>query len=354
LSIPGRFFFCIALVVFASFSAHADEPRVLLVHSGAGELVAAHLVDELVALGIAVEVVPAHDPDLLALGRARQARAVLRVAPSRRAVDVWVQGSTAPESIVEPPDEPASASALALRVVESLRGRLMALKKPASTVDDLSAPPPPEPMTRVPTQPTDPLGKTMRLRERPLLAPPNLAAKPAQLSLRFGPSVVLQPASGSISPAGMALVAARWAFWRRIGADLFGLVPVVPAKLASPDGVVLLSAPAAFAGGSAELLDVARPYGVSIGLGVGVGALGYFAQPGTPRVEARDGSVLFALPYARAGFWWRPWQSIGFSADALGAVATPRPVIHLLGRTDDTYFGQPLVTLALGLWVALR
>lgn len=332
--------------------ADAQSEHVILVHGGVGEPIAGHLVDELVSLGITVAIVKSDEKDLAAIGRANAADAALRVVESNHAVEVWLDGTSAATVILESQEEENNPAALALRVVESLRGRLVIRKKkdpPAAPV----APPEEKPAAlKYEYTPPVTLGKPMALRENVRLKPRPETTRHV-VAMRLGPAASWQLASQGISAAGMAFLGARWAFSRRWGADLMGLVPVISARLTSPDGVVLFSAPAVFAGVSVELLEPTRALGITPGLGLGLGGLSSFAQPGNGGVEAQDGAVLFAFPHAQLGFTWRFRPSLGISFNTLMAVATPRPVIHLQGRPTNAYFGQPQLTLAMGLWMAL-
>lgn len=360
------------LVVLAGGSGPArgaENTRVLLVFAGAGDAVSAHLVDELVALGLTVEIAPTGELDLAALGKARSARAVLRVMPSKRGIEMWVEGSTAPARIDEQGGESGDAAALALRAVETLRGRLLSLKgaegepKPSGPAEEKPTPDKPiadephldKPNPLPPLVPsTLPMGRPLRAPERPTPSPPAPGARgPSRFSMRLGPALLVQPAGG-ISAAGTAVVGARFMASPRLGVDVVALVPVVPSTIESPEGRVQLAAAAALVGGHLELLDPRGAFGVGVGAGLGAGMLSHFGQPGTARVEARDGSAAYALPYARLGFVWRALSNVGICADVLGAVATPRPVFRLPGRTTDAFFGQPLVSIGLGLEVSLR
>jgi hypothetical protein len=71
-------------------------------------------------------------------------------------------------------------------------------------------------------------------------------------------------------------------------------------------------------------------------------------------IEARDGTVAYALPYVRSAITWALTPNIALRADVLGAIATPRPVLRLPGRTTDVYFGQPMLTFGLGIDLKLR
>lgn len=346
-------------------SARAEGPRVILVRAGAGDPVSAHMVDELLTLGITVEIVPAGDPDLAKLGRARSARAVLRVTPSRRQVEVWVEGTSGATRIDETPDEQGDAAALALRAVETLRGRLLTAPSPVRDEPVRDEPAPDNPIPDNPPEPprAPPISSGISSGPRPTpvatpTSPPQTTAtpplRPDALSLRIEPALLVQPLSGGISAAGTALLGARYRAAPRVGVDLWVLVPVLPASLASTDGRVQLATAAALAGGSLDLLPRPGRFELMMGAGIGAGMLSHFGQPSSARVEAHDGTVPYALPYARVGFGWRALPGLNLSADVLGAVATPRPVLRLPGRENDAYFGQPLLAFGLGISVALR
>jgi hypothetical protein len=350
-------------------AARAEEIRVLLIPSGAGDPVAAHVLDELVALGLTVEVTPAATQELADLAGGRRVRAVLRVSPSRRAIDLWVDSAAGVERIEEPPEAPGAAG-LALRAVELLRGRLLSVQQPATATASVEAralppipaalpgaatPPPPGPAVaaQAPARAGDfPQARTSS-------AAPDQPAAPlppvlhTRLSLQVGPGVVVHPGSG-ISAGGMAVGGARWMLTPRWGGDFLALVPVVPAIVASEEGRARLSAVVIGAGAWATLLDPAHPIAMGVGFGLGAGFLSYYGQPETPRVRGRDGTVPYFLPFARWGMAWRALPPLSLRADAVAGVAAPRPVIRVAGRGSDAIFGQPLLTFALGLEVAIR
>lgn len=340
---------CVGPVI--SSPAHAQSDHVVLVHSGVGEPIAGHLVDELVSLGITVAIVKSDDADLATIGRSHGADAALRVATSKHGVEVWLDGTPEVTIIGELKEEAHTPAALALRVVENLRGRLVIKNKTAETTAPIpSAEKPPSIKYDVDT--ATPLGKTIAQRN-PRIPQSTPTTVRMALSMRLGPAVSWQVASRGISEGGSAFLGVHYAFSPRWGADLMGLVPVISSRLSSSAGVVLLSAPAVFAGVSADLLGPSSALGIMPGVGLGLGGLSYFAQPGNETVSANDGAVLFALPYAQIGVTWKFRPRLGIFFNTLMAVATPRPVIHLQGRPTNAYFGQPQLTLESGLWMAL-
>lgn len=334
-----------------SSAAQAQSDHVVLVHSGVGEPIAGHLVDELVSLGITVAIVKSDDADLATIGRSHGADAALRVATSKHGVEVWLDGTPNATFISEFKEEANNPSALALRVVENLRGQLVIKNKTAETI----APPTSAekaPSIKQEVNPAAPLGKPIVL-GNPRIPKPTPTTTRIALSMRLGPAISWQVASQGISEAGLAFLGVHYAFSPRWGADLMGLVPVISSRLSSFAGVVLLSAPAVFAGVSADVLGPSSALGIMPGVGLGLGGLSYFAQPGNETVSANDGAVLFALPYAQIGVTWKFRPRLGIFFNTLMAVATPRPVIHLQGRPTNAYFGQPQLTLESGLWMAL-
>jgi hypothetical protein len=91
-----------------------------------------------------------------------------------------------------------------------------------------------------------------------------------------------------------------------------------------------------------------------LGAGVGGGIFHHYGQPQTAGIEARDGNVAYGLPYARSALAWAITPNLALRADILAAIATPRPVLRLPGRPADVYFGQPLLTIGLGLDLKLK
>lgn len=359
------FLWSLFVLVGSAKVAFAEGDRVLLVHAGPGDPVASHLIDELVALGLTVEIAPSVEQDLVALGKARGAHAALRVMRPKRSVELWVEGSSELVLIAPLPSEGGDGGALALRVVESLRGRLLALNKPDKAQAN---PPPSEPvLPEAPppslTQPIVPLvlpGPTDEVssgRPRPFslpIVPVLRSPRPMRFALRVEPSLLAHPRSGGISAAGTTVVGARLGVYQRIFVDASVLVPVLPSTVESSEGRVQLSVFGAFAGGFVDLLEPSSRIGLGVGGGLGAGVVSHFGQPGTGRVAAVDGSVPYAMPYVRVGFAFRILPAVSFCADGLAAVATPRPVFRLPGQTNDVYFGQPLLSFGLGLEVALR
>lgn len=340
-----------ALLAFLLWTTtgRAGDIRVILVSPGAREPITSRLLDELVSLGITVEVIPGDEGDLAALARARGASAALRVTPSRDAVDLWIDSGLDPADPagaklrVEGTEADRSdlAPVLALRAVELLRGRLIKVERaeaprpaPAPSPTGVPAPdrrpPPPEP---------------------PAAHPPLRAAQ-GRVSLYLLPSVVVHPASG-ISASGAALGGVRWMITPRIGGDLSALVSVVPAVIEAPGGEARISGAVIGLGAWVALLDSTLPVATGFGAGLAAGFMNYDGEATASNVRGVDGTVPYALPYARWAFEWSALPPLGLRAEILAGIAAPRPVIRLAGREDDGLFGRPLVAFALGLQMSI-
>ncbi|NUQ77728.1 MAG: hypothetical protein HUU21_29685 [Polyangiaceae bacterium] len=341
--------------------AQAGEMRVLVVSTGSIDPVTAHLTSELISMGITVEVTPALTGDLAEIARARGARAALEVLPSQRGVRLWVPNdapASASPRLIERQDGDSAepAPALALRAVELLRARLVALDLPAKTPDsdatEASSPaPPPPPSTPAPTAPAAP-STTSSASTTVIIAdsPPSRSTR--VLTLHISPAIIAHPDSG-LSLGGAAIGGARLTLSSRFCADLLVLAPVVPATLTAPSGRVRISATSIGLGGWIDLLDRGLPIAAGIGAGLAASFMGYDAEATTRNVVGQDGTVAFALPYSRLAFAWHALPPVGIRADALVGIAAPRPVIRVEGQTSDAVFGRPLLALGLGIQVSI-
>lgn len=340
--------------------APAGDVRVLVVSTGSIDPVTAHLTSELISMGVTVEVTPSLTGDLAEIARARGARAALEVLPSQRGVRLWVPdgapATTAPQLIERQAgdgDEPAPA--LALRAVELLRARLVALDLPGKTPDpSATRPPPPSPSPAAPAAPTAPAEPSKSDPENPTVvisdAPPSRPAR--VLTLHISPAIIAHP-GGGLSLGGGAIGGARLMLSPRFGADLLVLAPIVPAIITAPSGRVRISATSIGIGAWVDLLDRELPIAAGAGAGLAVSFMGYDAEATTRNVVGQDGTVAFALPYSRVALEWRALPPVGLRADALVGIAAPRPVIRVEGQGSDAIFGRPLLALGLGVQVSI-
>lgn len=389
----GAFVLALSLFALAVGEARADPLRVLVISRGAGDPVTAHLLNELVSLGITVEITPALEGDLAELARARRADAALRVAPSRKAVSLWVDasrrpgaGEALPEQLIhEPPGDPGdAASSLALRAVEILRARLLIIdvarggkQDQPNEIDDKSSPPvgaaPGAPLSEAQAAPRSaPLPRAVSPAPPPRLSsalfpsapsnqggsvePSSPAAAPARptrvLTLYITPTVLAHP-GGGLSLAGAALGGVRWMFSPRVGGDFMVLAPVVPAFIEAPEGRVRISTTALGAGAFFDLLPRALPVAAGVGVGAAAGFTSYDAEAETPNAKGLDGTIVHALAYGRLTLTWHALPPLGLRLDALTGFTTPRPVFKVYGRDSDAVFGRPMLGLGLGLEMSL-
>jgi hypothetical protein len=339
-----------ALLAFLLWTTtgRAGDIRVILVSPGAREPITSRLLDELVSLGITVEVIPGDEGDLAELARARGASAALRVTPSRDAVDLWIDSgldaadpaSTKLRVEGTEADQSDLAPVLALRTVELLRGRLLKVERAEAR---RPAPAPSPTSVRTPDRAPPP--------EPPAAHPPRRTVQ-GRVSLYLLPSVVVHPASG-ISASGAALGGVRWMITSRIGGDLSALVSVVPAVIEAPGGEARISGAVIGIGAWVALLDGTLPVATGFGAGLAAGFMNYDGEATASNVRGLDGTVPYALPYARWAFEWSALPPLGLRAEILAGIAAPRPVIRLAGREDDGLFGQPLLAFALGLQMSI-
>ena len=340
----------VALPLAVTVSARGSEAaRVVVLATGAGDPVAARLIDELIAGGVTIEVTADDSDPAGALARSHGARAVVLVEPSRRAVRVWIEGETKVETLAGDAggDADTAARALALRVVEVLRPHLLPSETPSASA--MPWPPVPVPLpTEVPSSRPAPTSVLPPPKDAPPaeMPPREADAWPDSLSIYFAPAMVLQPTT-AIAPSAGALWGVTKMVFSWGGVDACALVPVVPGVLATPAGSVKIATGAIGAGVLLRYPAAPSTFTGWLGAGLAAGFVGYDAEASNTAVRASDGVVAHALPYARAGFEWRAWSSLGLRLDVLAGLARPRPVLQIAGQAD-TPLGEPLFGLSLG------
>ncbi|WP_437673589.1 hypothetical protein [Sorangium sp. So ce131] len=364
--------------------SQAEPVRVLLILPGAADPVAASLLDELVALGIIVEVEVSTQGDLPALARARSARAALRVDRARRAVEIWDAGSASVIRVAARPEERGGeAAGLALRAVELLRGRLIDVPSPSGAAPAAAAPSGAAPAAAAPSgaapaaaapsgaAPASAAPSGAAPAPAPPTPPKALApeasraagasrtggadaapGRRASIGLHAGPSIMLHPGS-AISPEGAAAAGARWRFTDRLDAEVIAVIPIVPATIDAQIGRARISTAMVGVGASIGLIDPQLPIAMRAGAGAGAGFLNYYGQSWTGDARGRDGTAAYVLPFARWDIGWQVHPILTLRAEALSGIAAPRPVIRLLGRSDVP-FGRPLLAFNLVLEAGLR
>lgn len=335
----------------------AGEPaRVIVITTGAGDPVAARLIDELIAGGVTVEVTAEPTDPAVVLARTRGARAVVRVEASRRAVRIWIGGAAQPDTLSADAggDADTAARALALRVVEVLRPHLLPAEAPSATVVSPwpTIPPPPASAAPAPTATAShaaiaPPPTAHATSAPPPIGPPRAdTAWPDGLSIYIAPTVLLHPTT-AIEPSAGALWGVTTMVFPWAGVDVSALVPVVPGVLTTPAGKVKIATGAIGAGVLFRYPAKPSPFTGWLGAGLAAGFIGYDAETTSGAVRASDGVVAHALPYARAAVEWRAWPSLGFRADVLVGLARPRPVLEIVGQ-PDTPLEEPLLGVSLG------
>lgn len=355
----NRFLFQ-TLVAFAALalttSARSENQRVLLVHAGASDPMTTHLVDELIAAGFSVEVIPAGDYDVAALAKERHARAVVRVEPSHRGIALWTDTKATTVRIEEKPEEKGDLATLSLRAVEELRGELLAAPPPPKDPIPTEPPPPPElgNPARVPIDTEPRTGPVRPVEPRHPRLPVETGKPLGHFWLHMAPSAIVHPGSGGMSAGATGMLGGRWMFLQSFGAELFGTFPIAPSTVTSPAGNVNIAASAILLGGWVDVVRPAKTIVWGLGAGAGGGVFHHYGQPQTAGIQARDGNVAYALPYVRTALIWSILPSMALRADLLAAIATPRPVLRLPDRNADVYFGQPLLTIGLGLDLKLK
>ncbi len=349
--------------------AYADnEVRVLVIASSPGDEVASHLVNELIALGITAIVTPSLEGRLSVLAEEQRVSAAVRVMPSRKSVKLWVTpsktaGSEAlslEESIDEKPNEGDDpAAALALRTVEILRARLIGA---ALTKDHTTPPPAPSSAPPAPTTTPAPAPRPSPPANSALPASPNKESQSIQpithnkssnlsTSLYIAPSLILHPGS-SLSIGGGTLGGISHRITPLFSGDFMVIAPVAPSTIQSSAGTIKIRSTSIGIGGWLHALGVPPPFELGAGAGLSLSFLAFDGEASDPIFQGRDGTVPYALPYARAFAAYRALPRLAVRADVLGGMAIPRPVIQSDANAESTVFGRPLLLLSLGLETA--
>jgi hypothetical protein len=253
--------------------------------------------------------------------RATRAERALRIERSPRSIRLWIaNGSTGKQIYREAPSSPEreDAAIVSLWAVEALR---------ASAV-------PAEPVAVAPAV---------------VVAPAAAAPAPAPrgtLALRLAPSAIASP--GGIGPSAQLLAGVSWLGTRHLGAELFLVLPAMPAHLERPAGstdisiglvgagpVLAIGSGGAEARWSGQLAAGASAILVRVS---GVGAADYLGKAE---------HVVVGGPYARAGLALRLSRALRLRGDGMAGMAFPQPVVYFADqRVAD--WGRPWLAGALG------
>jgi hypothetical protein len=272
---------------------------------------------------------------LESIARSSGAVAAIRVVPSPEGVEVWiadrVTGKTVLREVVAGGAGDAEPAVVAVRAVELLRASLL----------EIEAPHPP--------RGEEPAGPQVRA----LVAPAARAAAdrvaPARLTFGIGPAVTASP--GGLGGSTSVLATLRWWPADRIGVGSFVMFPAGTIRVDGPEGEALVSATVIGAGARWALADRSDTWLPELGAGVSIvttrmDGLGY-----TPYIGASD-RVTVAAPYLDGGLGIALSPGLRLRVEALGGVATPRPVVRFAGREAATW-GRPFAVGALCLEGAL-
>lgn len=338
-----------AIVIFALATGRAADLRVVLVGSSKEEPTVERVRQELVLLGLEVEVISkAAGADLATIARERGAAAVARVESSPPEIVLWVDeehsaGLPQESRVSESVKAGADPGLLALRAIELLRGRLLpvgAVLPPASSAaPSVAAAPSAAPSVAVSAVPST----------SATAAPPaSSATRPvSRIGLYVGPALVVSPGGVPVMPAFRAGVS-----YRIIGpleADGLATIPLTEGQVSAANGRIDLRV-LAFGGGlSARFSEVAPR--LSLRAGAGLGVIGFIFQG---RAEApypaASGDRWSALPYAGAGAGVRLTPVLSLRADVHAALSLPPAALRIAGQQVAS-FGLPILLVSLALEV---
>ena len=286
-------------ILLASTTARAQEPeRVVILAAEAPDApVVSRVYDELVAMGLRVELAPPSTPagDVPALRRERGASAAVLVSASS---DITIFVSAERESgRIRGGDDPATA---ALATAEALRGFLVDVPR-----EDRSVPEPgPDESSRT-------------------------------LALHAGPAMMLSP--GGIPDQVALTLGAELYVAGRAYLEVVADVGVPGLTVTGKHDEIPVWTATLGAGVGYSLLPANDVVDMSIGGGVAALAVLFEARNATSAAFA-------ALPYLRFVTRLRFTRALAARLDAAAGFALPSPEIEIKGRNPT--FGRPLVTLA--------
>lgn len=354
----------------------ADGPRVIIIGPSPKHPTVVRVRDELHILGIEVEVMISGktESDLAAIARQRNAAAVARVEDWPPEVIVWVDparqpGGTATSAeirVSESLSGPVESGLLALRAIELLRGKLIPvpIAEPASEKDagdaeglaDVEAPVEDAAINVPPDAGEDATADAANIPAPP--APPSSAPRlfpapraPAEHDHRFSGffagAALVSPGGAPITP--YIRLGAGWSPNPRIGVESVVFLPVAPATISMPEGIIELRALGFGVGPIARLTDPAANLSATATIGMGA-MLILFEGSAPPPYLSNEGSRWTALPYAGAGLSYRLHPMFAVRADTIAAIALPEPVVRAAMR-EVASIGRPALLFSFGIEV---
>jgi len=191
--------------------------------------------------------------------------------------------------------------------------------------------------------------------------PTQIAGKAfATFELDAAAAAMFAPA-GNAPPMAQLWLSASWLPRRWFALELLVQLPLVPARVQAPAGVLGADSPATgeadlfvgLVGGGARFRLCSSSDRVAGSIGVGGGALVLNAR-GTSSAtslglsQGRTEWAVAGAAFGRAGLSWRVWRHLRLFGDALLGVAVPRFAIAIGSETVATW-GRPFLGLAAGL-----
>jgi hypothetical protein len=335
----------VALAALAPTPARCDTTVVAVAYDGPESALVSRVRAELGALGYEVRTIPLPEGESQHEGLRNAARmagavAAIRIVEAGDRVGVWVADLAADRITLREVEVPGSVedreSAMALEAVELLRVSLMELT--VAPALPIAGPPPPA------APPGDAAGPA-DVEERP--APP--AAPGGRLSIELGPAVF---AAGFESAPTVNLslgISAR--IWRALGAELLGVVPLVPSRVQDSRGDARIHFGMVGGGLRATFGDAGARWRPAVG--AGFGALFFRIDARAEAGYTASGELVASgAPYLRAGLSLALTRRLGIRLDAVAGWALGETVVRFDGR-EVASFGQPWLggILSLEVWV---
>lgn len=340
-----------ALLLIASATL-AGDAKVLLVGPSSADATVTRVRQELLLLGIEVEVM-APDPkvDLAALAKERGAAAAARVEDTPPEIVLWVgaqhsAGAAQETRVSEGLSGRAEPGLLALRAVELLRGRLLPVPATVeATGGGASAVGGAAPSASLSSRAVASAAPSAEGSASP--GPAAAPLRPSRGSLHLGPAL-------SISPGGVpATPALRLGGGWRVAAplELSGLllIPLATGTVSAPEGEMDLLMVVLGAGANVHFMSPTSAF--SLHAGGGLGAAGFFfnGRAAAPWVSA-SGNHWAALPFLEVGAGYRMSATMAVRADVLAALARPEPVL-VIAEQRVASFGTPALLASISLEV---
>lgn len=349
--------------IFAASMSLAADLRVLLLGPSATDPTVVRVRQELMLLGLDVEVETAPAKvDLAALAREHGAAAVARVEDAPPEIVLWVDtahsgGQPQESRVSEGLAGRADPGLLALRAVELLRGRLLPVPAAtASSTASVGAGAPPAPTGSAVASPTASASASaapsanMPVPTASVSVSPTSELPPARRprgSLHLGPAIVASPGGVPVTPA--LRVGGGWRLSGPLEIEGLAMIPLATGTVAAGEGQIDLRVLAFGAGLSLRFVDVVAALSLHAGAGAGIAGFLFEGRASAPWVGT-SGSQWSALPYLDVGAGYRFSPVLSVRADVLAALARPEPVLVIAER-EIASFGTPAIFGSLSLEV---